>query len=48
LCGHHYRISRRPLADAGAFVLYLRGRVDAAEATLLEGRREHRAEVIGL
>jgi len=47
LCGHHYRVSRAALATAGAMVQYLPGKADAAEAALLAGRHEHRAEVVG-
>jgi len=45
LCGHHYRVSRKALAKAGASVLCLPGKADAAEAALLEDDRRHRAEV---
>ncbi|MGE5132223.1 MAG: hypothetical protein ACM32E_04840 [Gemmatimonadota bacterium] len=48
LCGHHYRVSRRALDAAGALVLPLPGKADAAEAALLEGDHPQRAEVIGL
>lgn len=48
LCGHHYRISRRALDDAGALVLALPGKADAAEAALLEDDHQQHAEVIGL
>jgi hypothetical protein len=48
LCGHHYRVSRRALAAAGALVLSLPGKADAAEAALLEGDHQQHAEVIGL
>jgi hypothetical protein len=41
LCGHHYRVSRRALDAAGALVLSLPGKADAAEAALLEGNRQH-------
>ncbi len=45
LCGHHYRVSRKTLAKAGASVIYLPGKADAAEAALLEDTRRHRTEV---
>jgi len=45
LCGHHYRVSRKALAKASAFVLYLPGKADAAEAALLEDDHWHRDEV---
>ena len=45
LCGHHYRVSRKALAKAGAFMLCLPGKADAAEAALLEDDHRHRAEV---
>jgi len=48
LCGHHYRVSRRALDAAGALVLPLPGKADAAEAALLEGDHQQHAEVIGL
>jgi hypothetical protein len=48
LCGHHYRVSRAALAAAGAMVMYLPGKADAAEAALLGGHHEHHPEVVGL
>lgn len=36
LCGHHYRVSRRALAAAGARIEYLPGKAEAAAAALLE------------
>jgi hypothetical protein len=45
LCGHHYRVSRPALTAAGARVVSLPGKSDAAEAALLEDDRQHRAEV---
>jgi hypothetical protein len=36
LCGHHYRVSRRALTAAGARILNLPGRADAAAAALFD------------
>ena len=47
LCGHHYRVSRRALAAAGARVEDLPGKVGAAEAALLKGVHRDHAEVSG-
>jgi len=42
LCGHHYRVSRRALAAAGARIEDLPGKTGAAEAALLKGvHRDH-------
>ena len=47
LCGHHYRVSRRALAAAGALVMHLPGKADAAEAALLEAGHHHAGAVTG-
>jgi len=42
LCGHHYRVSRRALAAAGAHIENLPGKADAAVAALLGiAHRDH-------
>jgi hypothetical protein len=46
LCGHHYRVSRRALAAAGAEIFNLPGRADAAAAALLDNVRRDRIEVL--
>jgi hypothetical protein len=48
LCGHHYRVSRPALAAAGATVMHLPGKADAAEAALLEDHDQHHAVAAGL
>jgi len=49
LCGHHYRVSRRALHAAGALVLPLPGKADAADAAFLEGdHQQQHVEIIGL
>jgi hypothetical protein len=45
LCGHHYRVSRRTLAAAGARILNLPGRADAAAAALFDAVQRDRAGV---
>jgi hypothetical protein len=46
LCGHHYRVSRRALAAAGARVECLPGKAEAAEAALLGSVPRDHAEVM--
>jgi hypothetical protein len=46
LCGHHYRVSRKALAAAGARMENLPGRANAAAAALFGGRYPARAEVM--
>jgi hypothetical protein len=46
LCGHHYRVSRRALAAAGAEIFNLPGKADAAAAALLDNAHGHRVGVL--
>jgi len=49
LCGHHYRVSHRALAVAGARIDDLPGKAGAASAALLlpEGAQRDHADVSG-
>lgn len=40
LCGHHYRVSRRALAAAGASIYDMPGKADAAASALLDVHRD--------
>jgi len=46
LCGHHYRLSRKALAAAGATVYDLPGRADAVAAALLNEADRSRVDAL--